>query len=119
MIALSQSGAGNPSCQIRSAQAVGKGIRPAAQGTVWCLRLLACLFWLTVFTVEVPAVERDRRREAEKPEISVDPEAVQNRPGAAVATYADVVEAAQKAVVSVNITKIITQRRPVNPLFDH
>lgn len=85
----------------------------------WIFPLLACLFSQLLLPLDLSAVERDRRREAEKPEIRVDSEAVQNRTGAAVATYADVVEAAQKAVVSVNITKIITQRRPVNPLFDH
>ena len=102
-----------------SARFIEGRVTHALHGTRRTLLTLTCLLLQVVFSWEGAAVEKSRSRETEKPEISVDPEAVQNRPGAAVATYADVVEAAQKAVVSVNITKIITQRRSVNPLFDH
>ncbi|MBE7539282.1 MAG: Do family serine endopeptidase [Opitutaceae bacterium] len=65
-----------------------------------------------------PAVERSRPAETARPEIKVDSTALENRPGAAIASYADVVQTAQRAVVSVNVTKIITQRRAGNPLLD-
>ncbi|MBP7141989.1 MAG: Do family serine endopeptidase [Opitutaceae bacterium] len=119
MTAIAVLGARLRRLQERSAPLAEVETRPAVRASGWLLPFLACLLSQATFTTAVSAVERGRPREAEKPEISVDQEAVKNRPGAPVATYADVVEAAQKAVVSVNITKIITQRRPVNPLFDH
>ncbi|MBL9194519.1 MAG: Do family serine endopeptidase [Opitutaceae bacterium] len=59
-----------------------------------------------------------QKEPAKKPVLRMDPSAVSEggRPGLVV-SYADMVEPVQRAVVSVYSTKIVTQRRQVNPLF--
>ena len=79
--------------------------------------LAALLLALAVSPVGACAAEKAKSRETDKPDIKTDPTPLENGRGAAVASYADVVEAAQKAVVSVNITKIVMQRQQINPLF--
>jgi serine protease Do/serine protease DegQ len=55
---------------------------------------------------------------AQKPAVRIDPSAVaEGGKSGLVATYADVLEPAQKAVVSVYSTKIIKERFTINPFF--
>ncbi len=79
--------------------------------------LAALLLALAVSPVGACAAEKAGGGLSDKPDIRTDPTPLENGRGPLVASYADVVEAAQKAVVSVNITKIITQRQQINPLF--
>ena len=53
----------------------------------------------------------------ERPELRVDSTAISEGKSSVVTSYADVVEPAQRAVVSIYSTKIIKERMQVNPLF--
>lgn len=53
----------------------------------------------------------------ERPELLVDSTAISEGKSSVVTSYADVVEPAQRAVVSIYSTKIIKERMQVNPLF--
>ncbi len=52
-----------------------------------------------------------------KPELRIDPSPVSDGKSAVVTSYADVVEAVQKAVVSIYSSKTVRERVAVNPFF--
>jgi serine protease Do/serine protease DegQ len=65
-----------------------------------------------------PKSSRTPPPKAPKPAVKIDRSAVGEGPkGGPVVSYADIVEPAQKAVVSVYSTKIIKERLVLNPLF--
>ncbi|MBI5380316.1 MAG: Do family serine endopeptidase [Opitutae bacterium] len=80
------------------------------------LFLGGCALACTVFAISSPLSAKEEAKK--KPELTVDPTPITQglRPGI-IASYADVVEPVQKAVVSVYSTKIVRQRAMVNPLF--
>ncbi|HEX2101824.1 MAG TPA: trypsin-like peptidase domain-containing protein, partial [Candidatus Synoicihabitans sp.] len=58
-----------------------------------------------------------KRSERPQPTLRIDAEPVTSGQNGLVASYADVVEPVQNAVVSVHSTKIVRQRIPINPLL--
>src|SRR5690606_40692569 len=58
-----------------------------------------------------------KRTDRDEPTLTIDPEPIVNGAGGRVASYADVIEPVQNAVVSVYSSKIVRQRIPMNPLF--
>lgn len=58
-----------------------------------------------------------RATERKRPELKIDSTPVETAGAPRVSSYADIVEPAQKVVVSVYSSKIVRQRMPINPLF--
>jgi len=82
--------------------------------------LFACLALAAVLMCGTNAsygAEKAKAAPSKKPELKLDSTPLENGRGPAVASYADVIESAQKAVVSVYSTKVVRQRMPVNPLY--
>ena len=75
------------------------------------LLLVAFVGWgATLFVVA-----QDKPSKVNKPELSIDPSPVSEGASAVVASYADMVEKVQPAVVSVYSTKIVTSRAASDP----
>jgi len=72
---------------------------------------------IVCFAASAHLVGAEKVASPKKPELKIDPTSIENNRPGMVATYADVVEPVQKAVVSVYSTKLVKQRQQINPLF--